>query len=330
MKEVPMLFSTPMMLANLAGAKDVTRRIMKNPDWLGCTTGDCPHNTQAECDAAMAQHCRYKAGDVLWARETFTVCDGHDPLQGEHDADIVVYRAGGSMAFERDTHKCLGPAAFGEQEAKVYGDGWHPSIHMPRWACRFTAKIVSVRAERLHDITEDDAIREGLTVAGCEEVFRQAAGKTEMRHGRWLETSKRESIEGDWCVKCVDKAAKKLKATIDGWDDYPESDSPRWCEECGTLITHSLTEYGVNRELCLEDRNDNREHYPCCPQDAKIMENLAGGIGDLRDAHKGRLAQIAYATLWDSINGRGSWASNPWVWRIEYANPNKGGRTEHT
>jgi hypothetical protein len=37
-----------------------------------------------------------------------------------------------------------------------------PNIYLSKEACRLKLKILSIRVERLHDITEEDAIREGV------------------------------------------------------------------------------------------------------------------------------------------------------------------------
>lgn len=170
MRERGILYSAPMVRAKLAGIKTQTRRLVKNPDWLGCTTGDCPHSKQTDCDAAMASHCPYgKVGDRLWGREAFRI------FLGGND-DRIEYRAGGVREVEsKEWPKLLDgctiggvpntPAAVKRSEREFAGENvpplWHPSIHMPRTFSRILDEIVEIRVQRVQDISAMDAIVEG-------------------------------------------------------------------------------------------------------------------------------------------------------------------------
>jgi hypothetical protein len=136
-----------------------------------------------ECARELAEFGRSpygKQGGHLWVRETY--------------ADI-----GCRFTYRADV----------DDGAHCMVKKWTPSIHMPRSACRLLLDISAVHVERLQDITEEQAITEG--------ILRDGSG--------WR-----------------------------GGKDLP------WC---------------------------------------------ASPIG-------------AFRILWESINGRGSWDANPWVWAIHF------------
>lgn len=157
MKERPILFSGPMVRAILEGRKTQTRRIVK-PQPLDVTDAvrDVPggnmfyaaiarrdvmgvYFTSLGSDQQHEWRCPYgQPGDRLWVRETHCVWRaGNADGTGKH----IAYRA-----TEPDS-----PCG-----------GWTPSIFMPRWASRITLEVKDVRVERLQDISEADAIAEGL------------------------------------------------------------------------------------------------------------------------------------------------------------------------
>ncbi|MBI7277659.1 hypothetical protein JEU36_30245 [Pseudomonas aeruginosa] len=186
MKERPILFSGPMVRAILGGSKTVTRRALNAQSLklinYGAQVGEChylPEDGKVHQNSAgyYADFCPYGLpGDRLWVRETY--------------AD-----AGCRLTYRADT----------DDGAHCKVKKWTPAIHMFRKDSRILLEITAVRVERLQDITEDQAIAEGID-------------------------------------------------------------------------THPMGFYGNG---CI----------------------TAGG---------------AFLELWESINGDGSWAANPWVWVIEF------------
>ena len=162
MKERPILFSAPMVRAILAGRKTQTRREVNRINGIGPVT--CFGGSEATgYDFALRDRrdmwnefredellgrCPYGIpGDRLWVRETWFDNMASDDGDTEKTPARCVYRSDGE---------------FIEQFPEDYMEGkWTPSIHMPRWASRITLEVVSVRVERLQDITNMDALSEG-------------------------------------------------------------------------------------------------------------------------------------------------------------------------
>lgn len=206
-----------------------------------------------------------------------------------------------------------------------------PGRFMPKWMRTRMPRglITEVRAQRVQAISEDDAKAEGLDVPTCARVFDKASGKMDLRDHFWIEndeTGESYITENgdDFCGECAEKIAKRLgkKFRICGCSGMAnESDGPAFCSKCGNPILISLTQYGVERELRIEDDPEGAEpqSFPCNNEDARIAYMIASGIGNLQEEHHGRLAQIGFATLWDSINSKKSpWTKNDFVWAITF------------
>lgn len=162
----PILFSGPMVRALLDGRKTQTRRVLKpqppkdeygddyitrlnGPEWYEPAVVDkygdeVPgkpiwgvYDELGEWGAPVP----YMPGDLLWVRERWS-----DELLAPGE---VYYYA---TALED-----------GLRADEVAEIRWRPSIHMPRWASRITLEVTDVRVQRLQEITDEDALAEGVT-----------------------------------------------------------------------------------------------------------------------------------------------------------------------
>lgn len=146
---------------SVIGCKTETRRltglkeINKNPDeWLischGIYTGGKYYVQFANKDNLSERteiRCPYGVkGDELWVRESFAeVTTGnkpHDAMLQLDNFPIYVYK---EDEFNSDIKK------------------WKSPLFMPRKASRITLINEGVTIQRLHDITEEGALREGIT-----------------------------------------------------------------------------------------------------------------------------------------------------------------------
>lgn len=145
----PIIFGTDDVRAILEGRKSQTRRVMKPQPtmdtdgmwhWKDCQWMDSGLGFPK---SGIEDYAPYKVGDVLWVRETW--CEV--PYEYEH-----IKIPGGHITIPKIAYK-----ASSEID---YTGIWCPSIHMPREAARIFLRVKSVRAERVQEITIDDAIAE--------------------------------------------------------------------------------------------------------------------------------------------------------------------------
>jgi hypothetical protein len=202
-KERPILFSAPMVRALLAGTKTQTRRAVhqKYLPWLDNMVTRFLDGEWNQRPLPYGQ-----PGDRLWVRETFM----HEPADYCWEASVSIPCRPAETVYRADFPQ------------SPPGEGWQPSIHMPRALSRITLEVTGVRVERLQDISEADASAEGI-------------------------------------VECP---------------------------------------------IPADDEGPRRIGYMVGPDDGESGLQVT----PIR----------AYRQLWESINGPGSWAANPWVWVVEF------------
>lgn len=172
-RERPILFSSPMIRALLDGSKTQTRRIVKLPhanslgQWEPTVIGGERGGRTAAGASIPSQGAIWHArtgdclaspygqpSDHLWVRETF--CQFPADAKDGNGAQTY-YKAAQHDDQMREVERVMASN----------GVRWKPSIHMPRAASRILLEIVSVRVERLQDISEADAIAEGIEAMPC-------------------------------------------------------------------------------------------------------------------------------------------------------------------
>lgn len=129
MRDIPIIFSAPMVRALLAGRKTMTRRVAWRPSKRAIGVLTDPKDREAK----PAPWQSVRPADRLWVREAVACECREAPI---YSADL--------------------------SEADRVHWKFRPSIHMPRWASRLTLIVGAVKIERLQEISHDDVEKEGI------------------------------------------------------------------------------------------------------------------------------------------------------------------------
>lgn len=166
-KEIPILFSTPMVQAILQGRKTITRRVIKSPRQKGVDgfiiksnmdgSGKWPIAIDSEEKHMFDMDCPYGlSGDILWVRESFIKLLPTDENENVlHGKWQTIFKSQWQES-DNDCWATKDGVLVNEENIK-----WKPSIHMFKESSRIWLLKQDTRVERLQDITEADAIAEG-------------------------------------------------------------------------------------------------------------------------------------------------------------------------
>ncbi|MES3016195.1 MAG: hypothetical protein V4721_00390 [Bacteroidota bacterium] len=198
MKARPILFNAHMVRALLEDRKTNTRRILKpQPEGglLGVVKERKTYWFKGGEKSSIEVKCPFgQVGDLLWVRETFLI-SGHEEEYGAH-----YYRADPlDNSWVLRNH---------EDYPK-----WTPSIFMKRLSSRLTLEIIDIRVEQLQDISEDDALAEGIVqYEGIVDIRCYGGSPVEIKGVRY------GINEGDY--ECPIKAYAELWKSINGKDSW--------------------------------------------------------------------------------------------------------------
>ncbi|HUB88613.1 MAG TPA: hypothetical protein VMA74_02675 [Dyella sp.] len=184
MRDLPILFSAPMVRAILEGRKTQTRRVMKEQPFSdGYFQGDVcldQNGVYARFSVEAVGGGGYRSEeywcpygdprdhDRLWVREAWRVPDSLDASSGFDIAEQCIsagyrkpwcpirYEADGALNSHKDWRE------FGATPGEATPGRYRHARFMPRWASRITLEVTGVRVERLQDISAADAIAEGI------------------------------------------------------------------------------------------------------------------------------------------------------------------------
>lgn len=163
MKAKPILFNTDMVRAILDGRKTVTRRVVKPQPREIYHGGTLFEDDDALVALVESQNGRleqnvspYRPGDILYVRETWAKMECNECSEDSYDCESAVERDGLTVFCDGEMY------VYKATDLLPDGIKWHPSIHMPKEAARIFLRVTDVRAERLQDITEAQAMAEGV------------------------------------------------------------------------------------------------------------------------------------------------------------------------
>lgn len=183
MTDKPILFSAPMVKALLDGTKTQTRRLMPGQEYLQQAYSPQVHGTKIYNYAheEVISAARYQVGDRLWVKEACWLYGYWEEAGKTKTGKTKRHFAllGQEVRYEKPDLISY----WGGNEGFSYRTG----MFMPRRYSRLTLTVTDVRVQRLMNISEKDAVAEGVADRGAYiELWKTLHGPTSWVENPWI------------------------------------------------------------------------------------------------------------------------------------------------
>lgn len=164
MTDKPILFSIPMVRALWSDQKTQTRRLLMDREaidkgpWVRVRGPTADHGWQVGLErfnSWKTVKVRHAVGDRLYVREPWRASYNEDYR------DDATRTKNATLKPPREIPVGSIVEYLAHDDGELNGRD-RRAMHMPRWASRMTLHVTLVRVQRLHDISEEDAIAEGV------------------------------------------------------------------------------------------------------------------------------------------------------------------------
>lgn len=156
MASKPIIFSAEMVRAILDNRKTQTRRPIKDGYIVALLNGEYANMDPEKRKQKIEQSSRYQVGDLLWVKEAWKTIEHYNVFRPSelNEYTPLMYLADNGTNFDTKNQGLNNPGRY--RHARF----------MPRWASRIDLHVTGVRAELLQDISESDAMAEGIELRG--------------------------------------------------------------------------------------------------------------------------------------------------------------------
>ncbi len=197
MIERPFYLSPPMIYALLNGEKTQTRQRVRFTPELG-DPAQWKALPEEKVVGDVSRFCPLgRPGDRLWLKESWMTID---PIEGFGEKVIEIgYKTARDNRCDRIGFS-VPDRVFEKYSHENFSSDWRHPNTMPRWASRVVLDINKVELQRLHDITEEEAIAEGSREPQWTRFTGGRLNEVEVFLAMWSSLYGMESMKANpWC-----------------------------------------------------------------------------------------------------------------------------------